>query len=67
MSNRPANTIGNIATQYNLQVMVVVVLLQANKDLWRKIEMYTKHTTRKSSKLLPPKIVTEIFETLGEP
>lgn len=62
-----ANTLGNIAREYNLQVKTLWTLINANENLKAMVLLYTAGLSRKGKKILPPKVIEEIYNTLGNP
>jgi hypothetical protein len=62
-----ASNLGKMAKEYSMEVKTLVSLINAYPELKEKIEAHTKDCKNKGSKTLPPRLVNEIFETLGDP
>lgn len=62
-----ASTLGRIAREYSICVRTLNDLISAYPELRQKVEAHTGKNKMKALKILPPKIVDEIFSVLGDP
>ena len=66
-TTQPCTTLGKIANQYCMHVETLKALIFCHADLAKEIEPYCIGFEQIGRRLLPPKVVTMIYEKLGSP